>query len=75
MRKKISPRESNLNRHSKRQKSRDDSLTKKKLSDFGFQAHFYRPPEYVDEVEDETEYKKAVKKYGNVAQMHWELFP
>ena len=41
--------------------------------DFGFQTHFYRPPEYKLESEEEL-YEQAVAKHGRVAQMHWELF-
>ena len=41
--------------------------------DFGFQAHFYRPPEIKLESEEEL-YEQSVDKYGRVAQMHWELF-
>ena len=44
-----------------------------KGEDFGFQTHFYRPPEYKLESEEEL-YEQAVEKHGRVAQMHWELF-
>ena len=46
----------------------------KKGEDFGFQTHFYRPPEYKLESEEEELYEQAVAKHGRVAQMHWELF-
>lgn len=44
-----------------------------KGEDLGFQTHFYRPPEYKLESEEEL-YEQAVAKHGRVAQMHWELF-
>ena len=80
MGKKISPRESisddHLEYRSKRQKSNDDSLAKKKLSDFGFQTHFYRPPEPMKDVEEEIDiaYEKAKAEYGRIAKMHRETF-
>ena len=72
------PKNRNLNQSgSKYQGPKNSKVGKdspaQKGEDFGFQTHFYRPPEYKLESEEEL-YEQAVAKHGRVAQMHWELF-
>ena len=72
------PKNRNLNQSgSKFQGPKNSKVGKdspaQKGEDFGFQTHFYRPPEYKLESEEEL-YEQAVEKHGRVAQMHWELF-
>ena len=71
------PKNRNLNQSgSKFQGPKNSKVGKdspaQKGEDFGFQTHFYRPPEYKLESEEEL-YEQAVAKHGRVAQMHWEL--
>ena len=73
------PKNRNLNQSgSKFQGPKNSKVGKdspaQKGEDFGFQTHFYRPPEYKLESEEEELYEQAVAKHGRVAQMHWELF-
>ena len=72
------PKNRNLNQSgSKFQGPKNSKVGKdspaQKGEDFGFQTHFYRPPEYKLESEEEL-YEQAVAKHGRVAEMPWALF-